>query len=161
MQKPEKLYPYKSTDGKTYSLAPKLNMYAKNDNLYLGFDCYDKREGFIRDFLSATVNIIPLAYLEAVIDTNNNSSSLVDFLEENGFGQRTPFAVQSGFCAYPIFLFNEDKMKEIDPKLFAEYQKTFGMDKAPLESQIQGAGSRSSSVAASSEPNAKETGFSR
>jgi len=161
MQKPEKLYTYKSEDGETYSLAPKLNMYADNDNLYLGFDCFDKQDESIGPFCSATINIIPLAYLEAVIDTNNNGNTLLDFLEENGFGQRTPFAVQSGFCVYPIFRFDEDRMKEIDPKVFAEYQKTFGLDKASLESQIQSAGSRISAESVSPKLTTNEVGFCR
>lgn len=39
------------------------------------------------------------------IDTNNNDPSLIDWLEENGFGKRTGNFGQSGFCTYPEFDF--------------------------------------------------------
>jgi len=52
-------------------------------------------------------------------------------------------------------------MKEIDPKVFAEYQKTFGLDKASLESQIQSAGSRISAESVSPKLTTNEVGFCR
>lgn len=39
------------------------------------------------------------------IDTNNNGESIMDWLEQNGFGKPTKRSVSSGFCNYPEFNF--------------------------------------------------------
>lgn len=39
------------------------------------------------------------------IDTNNNGSEVLDWLEENEFGKRTGNLTESGFCSYPEFNF--------------------------------------------------------
>jgi hypothetical protein len=39
------------------------------------------------------------------IDTNNNDSGILDWLEENNFGKRTGNTGTSGFCTYPEFNF--------------------------------------------------------
>lgn len=39
------------------------------------------------------------------IDTNNNGSYILDWLEESGFGKRTGKNGISGFCTYPEFDF--------------------------------------------------------
>lgn len=100
------------------------------------------------------MNKISLSYLEAAIDVNNNGRKLLDFLESNGFGKRTPFTVSSGYCVYPIFRFDEKKIREIDSKVFAEYQKAYGMDKPPLAQSISKAEARTAK--AGPDLNAKE-----
>lgn len=136
-------YEYESEHGGKYLLAPKLGMYANNNNLSVQFFSYDETENFWEPFCSATTNIVSLAYLEAAIDTNDNGFKMLDFLEQNGFGQRTPFIVASGFCTYPIFKFNEQKLRQIDPKIFRDYKKAYRMDKPPLTKQIHMAQSQS------------------
>lgn len=67
------------------------------------------------------------------------------FLEEQGIGQFTGKWVPSGFMSFPVFRFNEDKLREIDPKMFAEYAKAYGKEvevKKPLDQQIQKASDR-------------------
>lgn len=39
------------------------------------------------------------------IDINNNDDTVLDWLEENQFGERTGKTVDSGFCTYPEFDF--------------------------------------------------------
>lgn len=156
MSQEAKTYEYESEYGGTYLLSPKIGMYANNDNLSVSFDFYDKEEDFWEPFCSATINTIPLAYLEAAIDTNDNGQKILDFLEKNGFGHRTPHAVRSGFCVYPIFSFNEEKIKEIDPKVFAEYQKAYGQDKAPLADKVQNAQARAGKAPPEKQVNHKE-----
>lgn len=128
-------FQYASVYGGEYTLKPYLGQYADNDNLCLGFHFLD--EGSWAPFCYATVNIIPLAYLEGAIDTNDNGEKMIDFLEKNGFGERTPYGVQSGFCVYPIFKFNEDMMRSINPKVFAEYAKSFGKELPGLADKIR------------------------
>lgn len=39
------------------------------------------------------------------IDTNNNGADIIDWLEQNKFGERTGNVGSSGFCTYPEFNF--------------------------------------------------------
>lgn len=50
------------------------------------------------------------------IDTNNNDSNILDWLEENKFGERTNRTSTSGFCTYPEFDFYKGEK-------FHEYKK--------------------------------------
>lgn len=132
-------FEFESEYGGKYIVSPWINMYKDNDNLYLGLYCQDKGGEYWEPFCDVTVNTVSLAYLESAVDTNNNGAKIVDFLEANGFGQRTPYVVSSGFCTFPIFKFNEDRLKEIDPKVFTEYQKAYGQYKQPLAEKIAAA----------------------
>lgn len=136
------VYEYATEYGGQYTLRPKIGIYAANDNLCVHFEFLDKESGFWEPYGYATVNTISLPFMEAAIDTNNNGTEILNFLEANGFGQITPFCVQSGFCTFPVFRFNEEKIKQIDPKIFSEYAKVFGLDKQPLEHQISDANTK-------------------
>lgn len=52
------------------------------------------------------------------IDTNNNDESILDWLEENGFRERTGSYGHSGFCSYPEFDFYKGER-------FFEYKKLY------------------------------------
>jgi len=130
-----KTYEYESDFG-TYQLHPWISTYANNGNLAMGFDHFDEEYQCWDSFCYATVNVIPLGYLQSCIDTNDNGMKFLDFLEKNGFGQRMDIAIPSGWCMYPVFRFNEDRLKEINPEAFAEYQKGYGKDKQPLAEKI-------------------------
>lgn len=144
MDKEIKTYEFESEYGGKYIVSPHIDMYKDNSNLYLGLYCQEEGGEYWEPFCDVTVNTVSLAYLEATIDTNNNGQNILKFLEANGFGQCSPYAVSSGFCTYPIFKFNEEKIKEIDPKTFAEYQKAYGMDKKPLAERIAAAETKAS-----------------
>lgn len=112
--------------GDTIRVRPKINMYANNNNLYVGLDWYDKDYGCWEPYCDVTVNIWKLPYLESAIDTNNNDSRILKFLVDQGFGQLTDRVQPSGFCVFPVFRFNADKLEEIDPVMFNEYEKVAG-----------------------------------
>lgn len=64
------------------------------------------------------------------IDTNNCSRDVLqpvfealDARPRTVFG--SPYTIQSGFCEYPIYDFNPEKLKEYDPEGFAAYQKSY------------------------------------
>lgn len=120
----------------------RLNHYTQNNNLYLGLLKYDAEFDMMTPYCDVTVNIGALPYLESAIDTNNNGRKMLDFLEKNGFGKATGLELPSGFCWFPVFRFNEDKLREIDPETFAEYAKAHGMDRKPLAQQISAAEKR-------------------
>ena len=136
------VYEYNAEYGGHYTVRPKIGIYASNDNLCVHFEFLDEESGFWEPYGYATVNTSPLGFMEAAIDTNDNGNEILKFLETNGFGKLTPFCVHSGFCTFPIFRFNEEKIKQIDPKVFSEYAKPFGLEKQPLDKQISDAGSK-------------------
>ena len=133
---------YIDFNGDANLVFPRLNFYLADNNLYLGLLSEDLEWGGLEPYSDVTVNIDPLPYLHSCIDTNNNSQEIIEFLEKNGFGEDTGRHMFSGFCLYPIFRFNEEKLREIDPETFAAYAKAHGMDKPSLDAQISGAESR-------------------
>lgn len=61
-------------------------------------------------FADLTVNIDGVAGGNfAYVDTNNNDWA-VKFIEENKLGINTGAVGFSGFCSYPLFAFDEDKI---------------------------------------------------
>jgi len=110
----------------TYQVLPKLNRYVENDNLYIGLDCFDVEFGGLEPFTDLTVNVGRLPYLQSAIDTNNNGLEAIAFLQKNGFGHLTGTALPSGFCMFPIFEFNEEKLRAIEPEQFSEYAHAHG-----------------------------------
>lgn len=138
MAEKDNVFTYTSFFG-SYEVKPTVNTYRDWDNLYMGLECFDKEFESWERFSDITVNICPLPYLESAIDTNNNGSEILNFLEDNGFAVPTGKVVRSGFCSFPVYRFNEAVLEKIDPVNLAEYRRHRGMDKAPLDNQIQGA----------------------
>jgi len=132
----EKGYTYVDSYGDANTVYPRLNYYVSDNNLYLGLVSYEPEIEAMDHYCDVTVNIDTLPYLHAAIDTNNNGQKMVDFLVENGFGEDTGMKISSGFCRYPIFCFNEEKLREIDPVTFAAYAKANGMDQPRLDDRI-------------------------
>ena len=107
--------------GTIYKVKPVLNQYA-NGLLYLEFIEVGSEELIA----VATVNLGEfISILNAAhIDTNNHPN-MVEFLEENGFGVKTDLIRTSGFCKYPIFLFNEDILRGINNGVYQNYIDNF------------------------------------
>lgn len=129
-------FEYPSTYGGTYLVQPFVKLYANNDNLSVSLLSYDKEGDYWAPFCSVTTNIEKLPYLYAAIDTNDNGPQLIAFLEKHGFGENVGLSLHSGFCDYPVFRFNEEKLREVDPKGFEKYAKAHGKDKTKLADQI-------------------------
>lgn len=145
MSSEKKGYPYKDSYGDEFTVYPELNMYADNSNLYIGLDSFDEDLGEMDSYCDLTVNICKLPYLESCVDIEYSGEQHMKFLEEQGVGQFTGKWVSSGFLSFPVFRFNEDKLCEIDPKMFAEYAKAHGREveaRQPLDQQIKKASDR-------------------
>lgn len=141
----KKGYPYKDSYGDEFTVYPKLDMYADNDNLYVGLDSFDQDLGGIDQYCDLTVNIYKLPYLCSCVNIEYGGDQHMKFLEEQGIAQFTGKWMPSGFMSFPVFRFNEDKLREIDPKMFAEYAMAHGKEvsaKEPLAQQIQSATQR-------------------
>lgn len=142
---------YKSRWGSTETVVPKLNTYLENNNLYVGLDFFDPDFEAWLPFTDVTVNVGKLPFLESAIDTNNNGNGIIDFLVQNGFGELTDKFIPSGFCVFPVFRFNEEKLREIDNETFEQYVALVGPRK-DIESQI----SKANEIKESQAPSARE-----
>ena len=118
-------YLYCSSFG-LFPVYPYLSMYLDNNNLFMGLDFYDENEQMFAPFGDVTVNVGQCPYLCSAIDTNNNGNKILDFLEQNGFGQKTGSHIPSGFCLFPVFRFHADRIQKIDPEVYQEYAKAYG-----------------------------------
>jgi hypothetical protein len=66
-----------------------------------------------------------LSYLQSVIDTKTSGKQALDFLETNGFGHLTGTLFRSDHN-YPIFRFDEQMQRDIDPQSFSAYALSHG-----------------------------------
>lgn len=119
-------YLYGSSFG-DITVYPQFNLYEDN-NLYLGLQYYDEEEGRLDFFGSLTVNTDIMPYLENTIDTENNGTKILDFLEKAGFGERTGHEILSGFCRYPVFRFNEKILQKHAPDVLIDHAKSHGRE---------------------------------
>lgn len=106
-----------------------INSYLNNNGLYIGllsrdgdeFECYG----------DLTVNLAEKApdYC-AYVDTNN-MPGIEKFIEQNDLGEFTGFTQRSGFCEFPLYMFNVDKLRELCPESMESYEKSIGAVKTP------------------------------
>ena len=90
------------------------NLYVDGERLYVGMYTFDPEDGFWEMWCDITVNLPD----EPVTDENcgyvdvNNAPYLPRFLEDNGLAEWTGKYGYSGFCQYPEFRFNIDRLDE-------------------------------------------------
>jgi len=92
-----------------------VGRYAKNGSLYIGL--YKEPDEFgDNTFGDVTVNL-PGNVPEhcAYVDTNN-LSGVLPFLKEYKLATPLPFVGGNGFCAYPLFQFDIERLREFAPE---------------------------------------------
>ena len=92
----------------TYEVEVMRETYIQNKNTCM--QLYDV-EGM--PFATLTVNIDELPKDYACIDTNNCPWA-ERFMKENDLGTPTDLRMRSGFCTYPVYRLNLDKIPEFD-----------------------------------------------
>lgn len=138
--------------GNRITLVPELALYEADDILTnktrynIAIRLYSKEEYELEPYSVLTTNLGEFIAVKdaAYIDTNNNGTQILDWLIKNDFGLETSLTKHSGFCEYPLFVFNEDMLKKIDyngnyPKyenLYNEYYKTFEEPEEELEEEL-------------------------
>ncbi len=112
--------------GDTVTVEPELALYETRDfmgtkmpGLAIQLYSYDE-EGVREPYATLTVNFGEFFNLKncAYIDTNNNS--FTEQLLDKGFCTDTGLKKHSGFCAYPLWKFDEDFLRAIDVNGFYE-----------------------------------------
>ena len=117
--------------GKKYQVTPKLGLYTVYDwedeeryGLGICLDLVEDGE-IIEPFATLTVSFGEFLGIKnaAFIDTNN--CDFANQLLEQGFGTQTQYVKQSGFCTYPLWVFEESLLKQIDSKTYEKYEKQY------------------------------------
>ena len=105
---------YKSKWGTVENVELEINSYSNNSSLFM--ELWDTGGEDPEAYGNITVNLgdeIP-AYC-AYVDTNN-MPEMEQFITENGLGVFTGLTKRSGFCEYPLYLFDTDKLRELCPE---------------------------------------------
>ena len=111
---------YVTPSGDELDVKIEINRYLKNGCLYIGL--LNKTEDGWEPYGDITVNLREGApdYC-GYIDTND-LPEIEAFIKENGIGEFTGLVQRSGFCTYPMYLFDPEKLRELCPEGMAEYE---------------------------------------
>ncbi len=120
----EKKLELKRRDKKTKKVELDINYYANNHCLYLGMlsgkGADRENYGDITVNLSGTVPDY-CGYLDV-----NHLPELEKFIQKNGIGEFTGLTKQSGFCVYPLYFFDAEKLRELCPAGMLAYEQKIG-----------------------------------
>lgn len=94
--------------GHTYDVTIRKTKYQYNGNLAIVLWCKDGEP-----YGNLTTNLDEkLPPDMAYVDTNNMPDA-ERFIKENDLGEDTGIIAKSGYCSYPLYKFNIDKMEEM------------------------------------------------
>lgn len=103
-----------------------IGNYLDSNGMYIGIMT---SSGYPEPYGDMTVNLDSKApdYC-GYIDTNN-LPELARFIEDNDLGEFTGLTKRSGFCEYPLYLFNPEKLRELCPEGMEVYERSIGVKK--------------------------------
>lgn len=124
MEKTMKLH---SQFGGEYDVSLEINTYLNNGCMYIGLRTYE--EGYPEPYGDLTVNLAGKAPDYCGYVDLNNMPELEKFIADNDLGEFTGLTQRSGFCEYPLYLFNVDKLREMCPDGMQAYEASIGKAK--------------------------------
>ena len=102
-----------------------IQTYHNNGRIFIGL--ITNEDGSPEPCGDVTVNIdAPAPDYCGYLDTNN-LSNVENFIRENDLGEFTGLTGRSGYCEYPLYLFNVDKLRELCPEQMAAYEHSIGV----------------------------------
>ncbi len=118
------------------SLTATVRGYMNNNRLYIGLNVGPDM------FANLTVNIdAPCPEYCAYVDTNNLSTA-EEFIKDNELGEFSGFTAVSGYHEYPLYIFDPDRLREIDPDGMRCYEQINGLGAGKTEEREQDRGGR-------------------
>jgi len=101
----------------------KVANYANNGRLYIGLINAETDE----PYMDLTTNLPNDCYgkTETFINKWAMSDNTFEFIEDNDLGEPSGYAVRSGYLNYPVYEFNEKRLKELDPEGYAGFEKAY------------------------------------
>lgn len=110
-----------------------INRYLNNGGMYIGLST--KEDGYIEPYGDVTVNLSDKAPDYCGYIDINNMPELEKFIEDNDLGEFTGLMQRSGFCEYPLYLFNVDKLKELCPDDMKAYEDSRKQGKETIKNE--------------------------
>ena len=100
-----------------------LSIAQYKDNGCLGLMLNTEYDGEEVEYCRLTVNIMPyLPPFFAYLDTNNVPCA-EQFVKENKLGVFAGIMGNSGYCSYPLYRFDKDRLRELAPEEMAVYEE--------------------------------------
>ncbi len=97
-----------------------MSQYASSGNLFL--ELINTEGEYPEPYGNITVNLGEVPKYCGYIDTNN-MPEIEKFIADNDLGDFTGLTLQSGFCEYPLYVFNVDKLRVLCPEQMEKYEK--------------------------------------
>lgn len=104
-----------------------------NGCLYIGLN--EQSEEYSEPYGDMTVNLDGKAPDYCGFVDLNNMPELEKFIEDNKLGEFTGLMKQSGFCQYPLYLFDPERLRELCPDGMAMYEHSIGKDIEPKKQE--------------------------
>ena len=104
-----------------------ISNYMNNNGLYIGLNAVSGE--YTESYGDITVNLDGKAPDYCGYVDINNMPELEKFIEENELGEFTGLTKRSGFCEFPLYMFNPDKLRELCPVGMEGYERSIGADK--------------------------------
>lgn len=116
---------YHSEYGGDTEVKLEVQQYLNNGRLAISLVSFE--DGYPEPFGDLTVNVeAPAPIYCGYLDTSNLSNA-EKFMIDNGLGEFTGLMGRSGYCEYPLYMFNVDKLRELCPEQMAAYEHSIGV----------------------------------
>ena len=122
---------YVTPSGDELAAKIEINRYLSNGCIYIGL--LTEEEGDWEPYGDITVNLREGAPDYCGYLDTNNMSGLEEFIKQNDIGEFTGLVQRSGFCTYPLYLFDPENLRELCPKGMAEYEASI----QPVKKDVQ------------------------
>ncbi|MBQ7774767.1 MAG: DUF4313 domain-containing protein [Lachnospiraceae bacterium] len=103
-----------------------INTYLNNGCMYIGLV---EQGEYPEPYGDLTVNLVGKAPDYCGFVDLNNMPELERFIADNDLGEFTGLTQRSGFCEYPLYLFNVEKLRELCPDGMQVYEASIGRTK--------------------------------
>ena len=112
-----------------YKVRIKVRVYINNGNMFIGLVSDNRAQ---ESFADITVNLdhIMAPFQACINNYGPGQEDAIDFLERYGLATPTGQIFDSGFVSVPVYQFDMEKLKELDPQGVENYLKVIERRKA-------------------------------
>ena len=112
--------------GTDENVSIRISSYPGNKALYIGL--VSNTDGYDEPYGDVSVNLAHAAPEYCAYVDTNNMPELEKFITDNRLGEFTGMTQGSGFCSYPLYLFDADRLRELCPEGMAMYERQIKRD---------------------------------
>ena len=127
---------YVTPSGDELDAKIEVNRYLSNGCIYIG--TLTEEDGYWEPYGDVTVNLREGAPDYCGYLDTNNMPEVEKFIKENGIGEFTGWKLRNGFCSYPLYKFDPEKLRELCPKGMAEYEASIQPVKETVQEKGRG-----------------------